>query len=58
MSSKIVGWLVGSGWQNYEIMNKSGIKKKSLTKSTFICSKVSRIFQEFPGFSEIQELVV
>ena len=60
MSSKIVGWLVGArDGKILEIIIKSGInKKKSGIDPVSLVHMFSRIFQEFPGFSKIQELVL
>ena len=59
MSSKIVGWLVGVRDGKIlelriesRINNESGINPVSLVHMFF------RIFQKFPGFSKIQELVL
>ena len=60
MSSKIVGWLVGDrDGKVLELRIKSGInKKKSGINPVSLVHMSSRIFQEFPGFSKIQELVL
>ena len=60
MSSKIVGWLVGArDGKILELRIKSGInKKKSGINPVSLVHMFSRIFQEFPGFSKIQELVL
>ena len=59
MSSKIVGWLVGArDGKILELRIKSGIDKKSGINSVSLVHMFSRIFQEFPGFSKIQELVL
>ena len=59
MSSKIVGWLVGA-WDGkiLELKTKSGINKKSGINPVSLVHMFSRVFQEFPGFSKIQELVL
>ena len=59
MSSKIVWWLVGArDGKILEIRIKSGINKKSGIIPVSLVHMFSRIFQEFPGFSKIQELVL
>ena len=59
MSSKIVGWLVGAGdGKILELRIKSGINKKSEINPVLLVHMFSRIFQEFPGFSKIQELLL
>ena len=59
MSSKIVGWLVGArDGKILELRIKSGINKKSGISPVLLVHMFSRIFQEFPGFSKIQELVL
>ena len=58
MSTKIVGWLVGS-WDAkiLELGIKSLInKKKIFNKSSVLFNIVIRIFEEFPGFSKLQEI--
>ena len=57
MSSKIVGWLVGArDGKILELRIKSGINKNSGINPVSLVHIFSRIFQEFPGFSKIQEL--
>ena len=59
MSSKIVGWSVGA--QDGKILElgiKSGINNKSGINPVSLVHMFSRIFQEFPGFSKILELVL
>ena len=59
MSSKIVGWLVGARvGKILELRIKSGINKTSGINPVSLGHMFSRIFQEFPGFSKIQELVL
>ena len=60
MSSKIVGWLVGArDGKIRELRIKSGInKKKSGINPVSLVHMFSRAFQEIPGFSQIQELVL
>ena len=56
MSSKIVGWLVGArDGKILELRIKSGINRKSGINPVSLFYMFSRIFQEFPGFSKIQE---
>ena len=58
MSSKIVGWLVGAGdGKILELRIQSGINKNSGIYPVALVHIFSRFFQEFPGFSKIQELV-
>ena len=59
MSSKIVGWLVGA-WDGkiLELRIKSGINKNSGINPVSLVHRFSRMFQEFPGFFKIQELVL
>ena len=59
MSSKIVGWLVGA-WDGkiLELRIQSGINKISGINPVSLVHIFSRIFQEYPGFSKIQELVL
>ena len=59
MSSKIVGWLVGArDGEILELRIKSGINKNSRINLVSLFHMFSRILQEFPGFSKIQELVL
>ena len=59
MSSKIVGWLVGvRDGKVLELRIKSGINDKSGINPVSVVHMFSRTFQEFPGFSKIQELVL
>ena len=59
MSSKMVGWLVGAGdGKILELRKKSGMNNKSGTNPFLLVHMFSRIFQEFPGFSKIPELVL
>ena len=59
MSSKIVGWLVGArDGKILEVRIKSGINNKSGINPVSLVHIFARIFQEFPGFSKIQELVL
>ena len=59
MSSKIVGWLVGAqDGKILELRIKSGINEKSGINKVSLVHMLSGIFQEFPGFSKIQELVL
>ena len=56
MSSKIVGWLVGArDGKILELRIKSGINNKSGKNQVSHVHMFFRIFQEFPGFSKIQE---
>ena len=58
MSSKIVKWLFRDRDSKIlELRIKSG-KKKSGINPVSLVYMFSRIFQEFPGFSKIQELVL
>ena len=57
MSSKIVGWLVGvRDGKILELIIQSGINKNPGINPVSLVHLFSRIFQEFPGFSKIQEL--
>ena len=57
MSSKIVEWLVGvRDGKILELRIQSGINKNSGINAVSLVHIYSRIFQEFPGFSKIQEL--
>ena len=57
MSSKIAGWLVGVRDGKFlELRIKSGINKNPGINAISLVHIFSRIFQEFPGFSKIQEL--
>ena len=59
MSSKIVGWLVGArDGKILELRIKSGINEKPEINPVSLVHMFSRIFQEFPGFSKSQELVL
>ena len=59
MSSKIVGWLVvAQDGKIMELRIQSGINKNSGINPVSLVDIFSRIFQEFPGFSKIQELVL
>ena len=59
MSSEIVGWLVGDRDSKIlELRIKSGKNNKSGINPVSLVYMFSRIFQEFPGFSQIQELVL
>ena len=59
MSSKIVGWLVRArDGKILELRIQSGINRNSGINSVSLVHIFSRIFQEFPGFSKIQELVL
>ena len=59
MSGKIVGWLVGArNGKILELRIKSGINNKSGTNQILLVYMLYRIFQEFPGFSKIQESVL
>ena len=59
MSRKTVGWLVGArDGKILELRIKSGIDNKSGINPVSLVHMFSRIFQEFPGFSKIQELVL
>ena len=60
MSSNTVGWLVGArDGKILELRIKSGInKKKSGINPVSLVHMFSRIFQEFPGLSKIQELIL
>ena len=59
MSSQIEGWLVGArDGKILELRIKSGINKKSRINPVSLVHMFSRIFQDFPGFSKIQELVL
>ena len=59
MSSKIIGWLVGA-WNGkiLELRIKSGINKNSAINPVSLVHIFSIIFQEFTGFSKIEELVI
>ena len=58
MSSKIVGWLVWApDGKILELRIQSGINKNPGINQVSLVHIFSRIFQEFPGFSKIQELV-
>ena len=58
MSSKIVGWLVGArDGKILELRIQTGINKNIGINPVSLVHIFSRIFQEFPGFSNIQELV-
>ena len=58
MSSKIIMWLVGArDGKILELRIQSGINKNSGINPVSLVHIFSRIFQEFPGFSKIQELV-
>ena len=59
MSSMIVGWMVRA-WDGkiLEVRIKSGINNKSGINPVSLVHMFSRIFQEFLGFSKIQELVL
>ena len=55
----IVGWLVGArDGKIQELRIKSGINKKSGINPVSLVHMLSRIFQEFTGFSKIQELML
>ena len=57
MSSTIVGWLVRArDGKILELRKKSGINKNSGINPVSLGHMFSRIFYEFPGFSEIQEI--
>ena len=59
MSSKIVGWLVGA--QNgkiQELILQSEINKNPGINPVLLINIFSKNFQEFHGFSKIQELVL
>ena len=62
MSSKIVGyniWLVGArDGKILELGIKSGINLKNRINPVSHVHMFSRIFQEFSGFSQIQDLVL
>ena len=59
MSNKIIGWLVGARDGKILVLRiNSGINKKSEINPVSLVHMFSRIFQEIPGFSEIQELVL
>ena len=58
MSSKIGGRLVGAqDGKTLELEIKLGKNNKSGINTVSLVYMFSRIFQEFPGFSKIQELV-
>ena len=57
MSSKIEGWLVRArDGKVLELRMQSGINKNPGINPVSLVHRFSRIFQEFPGFSKIQEL--
>ena len=59
MSSKNVVWLVGAqDGKNLELRVQSGINRLFGINPVSLVHIFSRIFQEFPGFSKIQELVL
>jgi hypothetical protein len=59
MSSKIIGWLVGTRDGKILVIRiKSGINKKSEINPVSLVHMLSRIFHEFPGSSKIPELVL
>ena len=59
MSSKLLGWLVGArDGKILELRIKSGINNKSGINPVSLVHMFSRIFQQFPGFSKIHELVL